>query len=117
MVRSSQPVGEFRYPQFCPFARAAEILGHRWTILILRNMAFGPQRFSDLKAGLAGISTSVLAKRLDELIERGLLRRRTLDPPAASTVYELTPASSSAGSRRPRSPSRSASPPRATTWC
>jgi DNA-binding HxlR family transcriptional regulator len=85
-------VGEFRYPQFCPFARATEILGQRWTILILRNLAFGPQRFSDLKEGLRGISTSVLASRLEELTERGLVRQRTLPPPAASVVYEPTPA-------------------------
>jgi len=85
-------MGEFRYPQFCPFARAAEVLGQRWTLLILRNLAFGPQRFSDLKAGLAGISTSVLAGRLEELGRRGILRQRTLEPPAASVVYELTEA-------------------------
>lgn len=85
-------MGEFRYPQFCPFARATEILGQRWTILILRNLAFGPQRFSDLKAGLRGISTSVLASRLEELIDRGLVRQRTLPPPAASVVYEPAPA-------------------------
>jgi DNA-binding HxlR family transcriptional regulator len=83
---------EFRYPQFCPFARATEILGQRWTILILRNLAFGPQRFSDLRAGLRGISTSVLASRLESLTERGLVRQRTLPPPAASVVYEPTPA-------------------------
>ena len=85
-------MGEFRYPQFCPFARATEILGQRWTLLILRNMAAGPQRFSDLKAGLLGISTSVLSSRLEDLTERGILSQRTLDPPAASVVYELTPA-------------------------
>jgi DNA-binding HxlR family transcriptional regulator len=85
-------MGEFRYPQFCPFARAAEILGHRWTILILRNMAFGPQRFSDLRGGLAGISASVLSQRLEELLARGILQQRTLPPPAASVVYELTEA-------------------------
>jgi len=85
-------MGEFRYPQFCAVARAAEILGHRWTILIVRNVSFGPQRFSDLKAGLAGISASVLSQRLEELVERSILLRRTLDPPAAATVYDLTPA-------------------------
>jgi len=83
---------DFRYPQFCPFARVAEILGERWTLLILRNLAFGPQRFSDLKAGLCGISTSVLAGRLDALTARDLVRQRTLPPPAASVVYELAPA-------------------------
>ncbi|NNL65144.1 MAG: helix-turn-helix transcriptional regulator [Myxococcales bacterium] len=85
-------MGDFRYPQFCPFARAAEILGHRWTILILRNMAAGPQRFRDLKEGLRGVSSSVLATRLDELTARGILRQRILEPPASATVYELTEA-------------------------
>jgi len=85
-------MGDFRYPQFCPFARATEILGHRWTILILRNLSAGPQRFSDLKAGLVGISSSVLSSRLEALLERGILRRRALAPPAASVVYELTAA-------------------------
>jgi len=85
-------MGEFRYPQFCPFARSTEILGQRWTILILRNLALGPQRFSDLKAGLRGISASVLASRLEALTERGLVRQRTLPPPAASVVYVLAPA-------------------------
>lgn len=97
MMRTCIPVGEFRYSQFCPFARAAEILGQRWTILILRNLAFGPQRFSDLKAGLRGVSTSVLAGRLDELVAKGLLRQRTLPPPAASVVYELAPAGAALG--------------------
>lgn len=83
-------MNDFRYPQFCPFARVAEILGQRWTLLVLRNMSAGPQRFSDLKAGLRGVSTSVLAGRLDELCDRGLLRQRKLDPPAAATVYEMT---------------------------
>jgi DNA-binding HxlR family transcriptional regulator len=85
-------MGEFRYPQFCPFARATEILGQRWTILILRNLAGGPQRFSDLKAGLRGISSSVLASRLEDLTARGIVQQRTLEPPAASVVYELGPA-------------------------
>jgi DNA-binding HxlR family transcriptional regulator len=85
-------MAEFRYPQFCPFARAAEILGQRWTILILRNLSGGPQRFSDLKAGLLGVSTSTLASRLEQLSQRGIVRQRTLPPPAAATVYEITPA-------------------------
>ena len=79
-----------RYAQFCALARASEILGERWTLLIIRELMLGPQRFSDLKAGLDGVSTSVLTERLNHLGELGLLRRRYLDPPAASTVYELT---------------------------
>src|SRR5687768_1790881 len=79
-----------RYAQFCALARASEMLGERWTLLIIRELMLGPQRFSDLKAGLDGVSTSVLTERLNHLGELGLLRRRYLDPPAASTVYELT---------------------------
>jgi DNA-binding HxlR family transcriptional regulator len=80
---------DFRYAQFCPLTRAVEILGERWTILILRELFLGPKRFSDLKAALNGVSTSVLAERLGRLEERGILLRRELPPPSASTVYEL----------------------------
>jgi len=83
---------DFRYAQFCPLARAAEILGERWTLLALRELLFGPQRFSDLRAGLPGVSSSVLAERLAHLEERGLVARRTLPPPAPAVVYELTEA-------------------------
>jgi DNA-binding HxlR family transcriptional regulator len=79
----------FRYAQFCPLARAAEIVGERWTLLVLRELFCGPQRFSDLRRRLPGVSTSVLAERLQGLEERGVIRRRVLEPPAASTVYEL----------------------------
>jgi DNA-binding HxlR family transcriptional regulator len=79
-----------RYAQFCALARASEILGERWTLLIIRGLMLGPQRFSDLKTSLNGISTSVLSERLNHMEQLGLLRRRYLEPPAASTVYELT---------------------------
>jgi len=83
----------FRYEQFCPVARAAEILGQRWTLLILRDLfASGDQRFSDLRGRLPGISSSVLAERLHYLEEQGIVARRELPPPAASTVYALTEA-------------------------
>jgi DNA-binding HxlR family transcriptional regulator len=78
-----------RYRQFCPIARAAEVLGERWTLLVLRELLVGPQRFSDLRRRLPGVSSSVLADRLGRLEERGVVRRRSLAPPAASTVYEL----------------------------
>ena len=81
----------FRYPQFCPVARAAEVVGERWTLLIVRELLAGPRRFSDLRGPLSGISTSVLAARLAALEERGVVARRRLPPPAAATVYELTP--------------------------
>lgn len=83
-------MAEIRYAQFCPLTRAVEILGERWTILIVRELLLGAKRFSDLKAALNGISPSVLADRLGSLEERGLVRRGELPPPAASAVYELT---------------------------
>ena len=79
-----------RYSQFCALARAAELVGERWTLLIVRDLLLGPKRFSDLRAGLDGISSSVLAERLARLEQAGVVRRTVLDPPAASTVYELT---------------------------
>jgi DNA-binding HxlR family transcriptional regulator len=83
-------VARFRYAQFCPVARAVEVLGERWTLLIGRELLIGPQRFSDLLRRLPGVSTSVLAARLASLEERGLVTRRELPPPAAASVYELT---------------------------
>lgn len=78
------------YRQFCPLARAAEIIGERWTLLVVRELILRPNRFSDLLVRLDGISTSVLSERLAGLMEAGLVMRTTLKPPAASTVYELT---------------------------
>jgi DNA-binding HxlR family transcriptional regulator len=81
----------FRYDQFCPLARATEILGHRWVMLILRELFVGPQRFSDLRRRLPRVSSSVLTDRLAGLEEQGIVDRRELGPPAPATVYELTP--------------------------
>jgi len=83
-------VTPFRYPQECPIARAAEIIGERWTLLILRELALGPRRFSDLRAGLSEVSSSVLADRIAHLQDKGLVTREQLPPPAASAVYRLT---------------------------
>jgi len=86
-------VPPFRYPQFCAVARAAEIVGERWTILILRELLIlGPQRFSDLRRNLSQVSPSVLSERLACLERHGLIERSELAPPAASTVYVLTEA-------------------------
>jgi DNA-binding HxlR family transcriptional regulator len=79
-----------RYPQRCPLARAAEVIGERWTLLVLRELSLGPRRFSDLRERLSGVSASVLSQRLAHLESRGVIRRGVLDPPAASAVYELT---------------------------
>ena len=81
---------DFRYDQFCPLARATEVLGERWTLLIVRELFVGPQRFSDLGRRLPGVSSSVLSSRVRSLEEDGVLVRRQLPPPAASTVFELT---------------------------
>ena len=85
-------MGRFRYAQFCPVARAVEVLGERWTLLIGRELLIGPQRFSDLLRRLPGLSSSVLADRLASLEERGLVARRELPPPAPASVYELSEA-------------------------
>lgn len=83
-------MSRFGYPQFCPIARAAEVLGHRWNLLILRELFLGPQRFSDLRRRLSGVSSSVLAERLRGLEAAGVVRAAELPAPAASSVYELT---------------------------
>jgi DNA-binding HxlR family transcriptional regulator len=78
------------YNQYCGLAYALDIVGERWTLLIVRELIAGPRRFTDLLEGLPGISTNLLSERLKELEQQGMLRRRTLPPPAASSVYELT---------------------------
>ena len=67
-----------------------ELLGERWAMLVLRELAYGPRRFSELKADLTGISANVLAQRLTELESRGLVRKAKLPPPASVQVYEAT---------------------------
>jgi DNA-binding HxlR family transcriptional regulator/putative sterol carrier protein len=78
------------YRQFCPAARALDLVGERWTLLVIRELLFGPKRYTDLQDGLPGIGPNVLATRLRSLESTGLIRKRRLPPPAASTVYELT---------------------------
>jgi DNA-binding HxlR family transcriptional regulator len=85
-------MARFRYSQLCALARAAEVVGERWTLLIVRELLPGSRRFTDLRARLDGVSASVLSQRLLALEESGLVLRRYLEPPAASTVYELTEA-------------------------
>ena len=79
-----------RYTQFCALARAAEIIGERWTLLVIRELLLGPIRFRDLEARLHGISPALLTARLRSLIESGLVRRATLAAPFNAQVYELT---------------------------
>src|SRR4051812_12526854 len=79
-----------RFDMYCPIAHALSLVGERWALLIVRELLRGPKRYTDLSAGLPGIGTNVLATRLRELEAAGLVTRRKLPPPAASTVYELT---------------------------
>lgn len=78
------------YGDLCGIARALDVVGERWALLVVRELILGPKRFTDLRAGLPHVGPDVLAQRLRELEAAGLLRRRTLAPPAASRVYELT---------------------------
>ena len=79
-----------RFDDACGLAHALELLGERWAMLVLRELAYGPRRFSELKVDLQGISANVLTQRLTELEARGLVRKVRLPPPASVQVYEAT---------------------------
>jgi DNA-binding HxlR family transcriptional regulator len=79
-----------RYEQYCPIACTLGVVGERWTLLVVRELMYGPKRYTDLADHLPGLGTNILAARLKELEAAGLVERRKLPPPAASTVYELT---------------------------
>jgi DNA-binding HxlR family transcriptional regulator len=78
------------YKQYCPVAHALDAVGERWSLLIVRELIHGPQRYTDLLERLEGCGTNILAARLRHLESNGVVQRRKLPPPAASTVYELT---------------------------
>jgi DNA-binding HxlR family transcriptional regulator/putative sterol carrier protein len=78
------------YGQFCGVARALELVGERWALLIVRDLLVAPLRYTDLKAGLPKIPTNVLATRLKELEQAGIVERRLLPRPSGSVVYQLT---------------------------
>ena len=78
------------YEQYCPIARSLSLVGERWSLLIVRELFYGPKRYTDLVDNLPGIGTNILATRLKELESNGLVSKRKLPPPAASTVYTLT---------------------------
>ncbi|MGW2522767.1 winged helix-turn-helix transcriptional regulator [Streptomyces sp. NPDC001617] len=78
------------YDQYCSAARALDLVGDRWTLLIVRELLAGPRRYTDLHADLPGVSTDVLASRLKDMERDGLTSRRRLPPPGAAYVYELT---------------------------
>lgn len=78
------------YQQYCPTAYALDVVGDRWTLLIIRDLLFSPRRYTDLLGGLPGIGTNLLANRLKEMEAANVVRKTKLPPPASSTVYELT---------------------------
>jgi DNA-binding HxlR family transcriptional regulator len=86
----SAPMTRRGYDQYCGLARALDLVGERWTLLIVRELLLGPKRYSDLRGALPGIATNLLATRLAYLEEVGVIARRRLPPPAPATVYELT---------------------------
>jgi DNA-binding HxlR family transcriptional regulator len=79
-----------RYQQFCPLARALDLLGDRWSLLVVRELAVRPCRYTDLRDGLPGIATNLLADRLRDLQEAGVVRGEYAPPPVATTLYSLT---------------------------
>jgi DNA-binding HxlR family transcriptional regulator len=78
------------YHQYCPVAHALDLVGERWSLLVVRELLQGPLRYSDLHERLPGCGTNILAARLKQLEASGIVERHRLPPPAASTVYELT---------------------------
>jgi DNA-binding HxlR family transcriptional regulator len=78
------------YDQYCPMAHALDLIGERWSLLVVRELMRGPKRYTDLAEHLPRIGTNILAARLRDLEEAGVVTKRTLAPPAASRVYELT---------------------------
>jgi DNA-binding HxlR family transcriptional regulator len=81
------------YGQYCSVAKALDVVGDRWTLLIIRELLLqGPCRYTDLRNGLPGIATNLLADRLHELEAAGLVRREEAAPPVATTLFQLTAA-------------------------
>jgi DNA-binding HxlR family transcriptional regulator len=78
------------YGDGCAIARALDLVGERWALLVVRELVLGPKRYTDLRTGLPNASPNVLSERLRELERAGIVRRRKLPPPAGSRVYELT---------------------------
>ena len=82
--------GKRTYGDPCGIARALDVIGERWALLVVRELLLGPKRFTDLRSGLPHVGPDVLAQRLRELEQAGVVRRGNLPPPAAARVYELS---------------------------
>ena len=83
-------MGHRTYDQYCPVAAALDVVGDRWTLLIIRELLIGDRRFTDLRTALPGIAPNLLAERLRDLQANGLVEHKELPPPAARTVYTAT---------------------------
>jgi DNA-binding HxlR family transcriptional regulator len=80
------------YDEYCAIAKSLDVVGDRWTLLIVRELALrGPSRYTDLRNGLPGIASNLLAERLRELERAGVIRREDAPPPIATTLFRLTP--------------------------
>jgi DNA-binding HxlR family transcriptional regulator len=90
-------VDQRTYNQYCATARTLDLVGERWTLLLIRELLTGPKRFGDLQAGLRGLGTGLLAARLKHLEREGLARKITLPPPARTPAYALTEAGEELG--------------------
>ena len=91
IIRSEEGLRKRWYDDACGTALALELVGERWSLLIVRELMFGGRRFSDLRSGLPGVSANILARRLEGLERVGIAQRRRLPPPASVQIYELTP--------------------------
>lgn len=87
---ASASVTRRTFDQYCPIARALEVVGERWSLLIVRELLLGPKRYTDLRRAMPGMWTNLLADRLRQLERVGVIERVDLPPPAARRVYQLT---------------------------
>src|SRR3954463_14948491 len=90
LTKPRQNEDKRRFDDACGLAHAMELLGERWAMLVLRELAYGPRRFSELKGDLQGISANVLTQGLTSRETRGRLRKTKLPPPASVQVYEAS---------------------------
>jgi DNA-binding HxlR family transcriptional regulator len=88
---ATPPPAKRRYEDACGAAHGLDLIGDRWSLLVVRELMFGPKRFSEIRSSLPGISAKVLTERLEALQAASVLLRRRLPPPASAQVYELTP--------------------------
>src|SRR3954469_12617600 len=91
IIRSEEGLRKRWYDDACGTALAMELVGERWSLLIVRELMFGPRRFGELRKALTGISANVLTQRLEGMEAAGILTREKLPPPASVQVYALTP--------------------------